>query len=990
MNSSYLWCWPFSVDGSSINCVIATFRFREESPSTELDYRVQKTKRGTPVTDITEGRRLRKCRRTATSNSSHSGNGATKTMVTRQSPPINSDSNGRQRGRASEQLMEAGGELAHPLKKTKLDLEASDESFFKCIAPDCSKKFKHISGLRYHQSHAHKKQSYVWMPKPETATNNDLAVQDKCKNVKKIDEASAKLGNGAVEPISQVIDQNVGIVSTVSCDLPEPESVLKQGSETVVKSEVYFPLPEEVTKMSDVHEQIFTSSDASIPSPQWPAVSVITSLAVASENVASLVVESLAELPRHSAMEDLKRMAETGKTSEPLQSQSPVVTTSFHTAVKNFAEMANSDLKTDSSASNLLSDLTDKTKNRPSEVEAETQNRADVSSSPAADIFHKPILRTPEIGKHRTIHQPSEKCLSSTRMENGQPMAILRPQNIGLKLLPSGDCNNEDKSPAYSDISDANDGAFSESEMRLRKADKELKRAQKAEKPLIRKYDDFTSSSLPSSSGFKNSPFPMPATASPSTVTTLSDSLVRKPTERMVKPRDGESDQGRKLVGVMPSSKTGAVGAKPVTPVSDRQRTEKSNQASDFNMEILQAQENSRLWMEMIQRSSMTAANMMPYGYAVDPLAHMQLMTSNREYREHYERWYMGQQCYRQLLQAESDRCSAGDKPVDMSAKSVSSVATSASDSVPFYTKSKTNLKLPSRPGGSGVEDQASSEKHRDSVGPTATQNCPSDFGKSIIYSHHEKSASSRDKLHVPKQELVRQRVSEKDEKLVDLMHTQSNINKVKGKQLDGVNFGVSSPSAVSKPKAPGLVSNSTMSTHQTNQMQDYPKSTLSQMRYDTNFASFAAYGNPSYIDSSLPTSTGSTPSASVSMASRYQDLNSKYPSLGSHDKSIPGHSPSVAPTRKSGQLATPLSSKELSPTEKSESRRQPVDGFDFAGNEGSLHDKPSTSSSSGHGSPLTLRHLHTHHHTHLVGPYPLYGSYSGMYFYLQRRNFVL
>lgn len=966
-----------------------TFRFREESPSTELDYRVQKAKRGTPVTDIAEGRRLRKCRRTATSNNSHSGNGTSKTMVTRQSPPINSEKNGRQHGRASEQHTEAAGELAHPLKKTKLDAEASDESsFFKCIAPDCSKKFKHISGLRYHQSHAHKKQSYVWMPKPETAANSDSAAQDKCKNIKKSDDASAKLSNGApLEPVGQdLLDQKVGIVgATVGCDLPEPESVvMKQGSETTtVKCEVN--LPEEVTKMSDVHEQILTSSDASIPSPQWPSVSVITSLAVATESAASLVLDSFAELPQHSAIEDLKRMAETGKTSETSQSKSPVVTTDFHTAVRNVAEMANSDLKTNSPAGKTVSDLTDKTKNRPIEIEAEVPNRADVSSSPATDIFHKPILRTPEVGKHRTVHQSSEKSSTSARMENGQPTAILRPQNIGLKLLPTGDCNNEDKSPAYSDISDANDGAFSESEMRLRKADKELKRAHKADKLPIRKYEDFQSSGLPPSSGFKHSPFPMPATALPSSQTTASsDSLGRKPAERVAKPRDGESDQSRKPLGVMPSSKTGAIGTKPpaaTTPVSDRQRTEKSNQASDFNMEILQAQENGRLWMEMIQRSSMTAANMMPYGYAVDPLAHMQLMTSNREYREHYERWYMGQQCYRQLLQAESDRCSAGDKPVDMSAKSVSSVATGSSDSVPFYAKSKTNLKLPSRPGGSGVEDHhTSSEKHRDSVGPTAAQNCPSDFGKGVIYNHHEKSTSSRDKLLVPKQEPVgRQRVSEKDEKLVDLMHAQSNVNKVKGKPMDGVSFGVSSPNTVSKPKAPGLVTNSSMSAHQASQMQDYPKTSLAQMRYDTNFAPFAAYGNPSYIDSTPPTGSGSTPSTSVSMASRYQDLNSKYPSLGSHEKSIPGHSPSVAPARKSGQLATPLSAKELSPTEKSESRRQPTDSFDFAANEGSVHDKPSTSSSSGHGSPLTLRHLHTHHHTHLVGPYPIYGPYNGI-----------
>lgn len=135
------------------------FRFCDDSPAPELDWRLPKSKRpcATPVTEVLEGRRLRKCRRNANGCSVNSK------LASRQSPVYNDANLGRRRGGKTLEPLEsncAGSQVQLDSSRRPGEGAAAldgGENLLECSGFNCRKKFKHVSGLSYHQSHAHGK-----------------------------------------------------------------------------------------------------------------------------------------------------------------------------------------------------------------------------------------------------------------------------------------------------------------------------------------------------------------------------------------------------------------------------------------------------------------------------------------------------------------------------------------------------------------------------------------------------------------------------------------------------------------------------------------------------------------------------------------------------------------------------------------------------------------------------------------------------------------
>ncbi|KAK3606212.1 hypothetical protein CHS0354_037880 [Potamilus streckersoni] len=138
-------------------------RFNCESPVSDFDVRTPKGrgKRGravanTPVTDrptSEQGRKLRKGRRGSSAS-------------TFQAPPsparsdISTSSGTKRKGRPTDiDLTCEGGRSNKRSKPNSQEStpvgECPSPTLIECPEPNCNKKYKHINGLRYHQSHAH-------------------------------------------------------------------------------------------------------------------------------------------------------------------------------------------------------------------------------------------------------------------------------------------------------------------------------------------------------------------------------------------------------------------------------------------------------------------------------------------------------------------------------------------------------------------------------------------------------------------------------------------------------------------------------------------------------------------------------------------------------------------------------------------------------------------------------------------------------------------
>ncbi|XP_050400007.1 zinc finger protein 608 isoform X2 [Patella vulgata] len=159
-------------------------RFNCDSPVSDFETRTPKGRgkrnRGPPVCPpvvekvINEGRKLRKGRRGSTAN-------------TFQAPPspaksdVSTSGGVKRKGRSAD--LEVNTELSRakrcrsssrgpPTPAPEVNLTPNKEGLIECPEPNCSKKYKHMNGLRYHQTHAHLN--------PLASLNAEEDMDDKC------------------------------------------------------------------------------------------------------------------------------------------------------------------------------------------------------------------------------------------------------------------------------------------------------------------------------------------------------------------------------------------------------------------------------------------------------------------------------------------------------------------------------------------------------------------------------------------------------------------------------------------------------------------------------------------------------------------------------------------------------------------------------------------------------------------------------------------
>lgn len=152
-----------------------------DSPVSDLEVRTPKGRGkrgrggGTPVNDRTvganEARKLRKGRRTSNANGF-------------QAPPSPAKSDvgtgAKRKGRPPELDLASITEGVKPPKRSRSssrgtpNVESPSSILIECPEPNCNKKYKHINGLRYHQTHAHQNISPVAELEAEDSKSGDV------------------------------------------------------------------------------------------------------------------------------------------------------------------------------------------------------------------------------------------------------------------------------------------------------------------------------------------------------------------------------------------------------------------------------------------------------------------------------------------------------------------------------------------------------------------------------------------------------------------------------------------------------------------------------------------------------------------------------------------------------------------------------------------------------------------------------------------------
>ncbi|ESO07917.1 hypothetical protein HELRODRAFT_190810 [Helobdella robusta] len=162
----------------------ASPRYTEESSFLELDWRSPKVRGGRNTNHssssnndnieslLTEGRRLRKCRRNNNGSSSNNNcNSNLRSQSTRQSPVFpeglvttsnrrkartNAENTSQQQAQQNS-VDRVDSDSPTLGKRSRDNCESSEQQMLECHEGVCNKKFKHATGLRYHQAHVHKK-----------------------------------------------------------------------------------------------------------------------------------------------------------------------------------------------------------------------------------------------------------------------------------------------------------------------------------------------------------------------------------------------------------------------------------------------------------------------------------------------------------------------------------------------------------------------------------------------------------------------------------------------------------------------------------------------------------------------------------------------------------------------------------------------------------------------------------------------------------------
>ena len=428
----------------------------------ELEWKSPKSKRGCAShAEPIEGRRLRKCRRNGANNNEATTNsrGAAQVAASRLSPLQPESSGSRRRGKPSESNTDQSTDSPVPKKMREALPCDAEEMLFECKGQNCSKKFKHAAGLRYHQSHAHNR-----LPTPSASADEvenrtvkatAAEVLDNVRSVKKVnsdDSLSTNCSSSQDKDISTPVDS--------------PKNKLESNPTKVQKED----LVTEVSKKQRLEKsQIDGSQDNVLTSIENDTISVQSESIISKAVPCSSQQQVISQVP-YVVGAPIDKLQIPRSSPEP----QPQIKLENCRAQSEAMEVENLDSSQRSLNQDLFQEPTHMEKD-VSQIKQASPVFPEVASLPI-DGFHKPILKTPDVNKHwkPSDHRPNSHSSMSTPV---------RPQNLAVKVSPRFNGVEDDKSPAYSDISDTNEAAsFLENDSgRSRKVD-ELNKVRKSEK----------------------------------------------------------------------------------------------------------------------------------------------------------------------------------------------------------------------------------------------------------------------------------------------------------------------------------------------------------------------------------------------------------------------------------------------------------------------------------------------------------------------------
>ncbi|XKL63721.1 hypothetical protein PGB90_006085 [Kerria lacca] len=135
-----------------------------DSPTSDLDTRLPKgrAKRGRAATDLSNFTETRSSVHSKLRSSSNGSNKNARKGLSNSPtpfvPPRPDSGSGKRKNRPSEEESaspQANGKKNKPMNQTTSVSPPSSPVFFECPEANCCKKYKHMNGLKYHQSHAH-------------------------------------------------------------------------------------------------------------------------------------------------------------------------------------------------------------------------------------------------------------------------------------------------------------------------------------------------------------------------------------------------------------------------------------------------------------------------------------------------------------------------------------------------------------------------------------------------------------------------------------------------------------------------------------------------------------------------------------------------------------------------------------------------------------------------------------------------------------------
>lgn len=856
--------------------------------------------------------------------------------------------------------------MTQSLKKARPSTSETDELLLECTLLNCNKKFKHISGLNYHQSHAHKK-SLVDESKPDGG---------------KLDgglEAPLPTDTGKSE-VTHEENDDCGVESSSAKDL-SADVVVPAAKEDLAGSRAQIncvdtPVCLDVTLPASLSITTSCTSGA-------PVVDTCTSGPGLDGKLPLKVKESHVSPPPR-------------PTKEPSsESEQSSVSTAGLARPPSMRQLPQDTKSKDGGKYSRASD-------------ADKSHVADtmVSGSPAPSGLSSVLSLKPSSSCQKPLPSASDdkegkSCvISSTEGHQSQsetPTGSLSTSAVTVVSSSASSgfpISSDNKSPNYSDISDsaeflgqADHGASGQQQQGK---DGDLKKHQR---PMLESRQQKSKHETTGSQSHSSS--------STSGVSTLHSSVPLSNGQ----PGNDPVRQQRMKESEPPAKETMdcSLASSYSKPTSPEEKPSISRTAYHADTESDAQAKEHRLWLEnlhhhhqhhhqnsaiassMAMASSAAAAmNMMPYGYGLDQAAyHLQFLSQNPETRSHYERWLMEQshylqqqqnhhhhqqqqRCFNKMMQAEAESGPSSDsKPVDMTSKGQIHPSNDSAPRLapPFAGKPKTGIKPDGKPSDGGKSLYKSTlddwMSRRDSAVPSSNGIADScgDLRKTTA------QPSGRNNASKEKSDSIRPEQLHKGKDALWERNERVATNKSSGVSQETGSPDLSSSHLPPISKASNPVGN--ISPYSPGNASGLLKNFIQ----DPSHQSLIGYNvAASFMDMSE--------ASSISPNSKFLDLDSKQVVTGSNlRRSGDGRHTLDVLRYQSAMYGKQPTAEHLGSNGPKHNRS--TLSKDFLEEPG--HAKDGKGSPSGHSSPLTLRHLHTHHHTHVVGAaYPLYGSYNG------------